>query len=185
MTGPYLTSLAGSADLFADVKAVRAGGIADASCAVIARLAAAEVPRYAIGLVNAEGRVSVVDMGVKDEASFLAGQVLLTNPLGVRDNWSEASRWFRRHIGKNGHRAALAALSSEQRRDYVEIDAALREHGPNAPAMVIPSSEVFSKERAAEVSYIFDVPSETLRAWKKRYRSERAGRKPGAPKQNR
>ena len=51
--------------------------------------------------------------------------------------------------------------------------------------MVLPPSEAFSAERAAEVGYIWDVPPETLRAWKRRLRGERAARKAGAPPKNR
>jgi transposase-like protein len=52
-------------------------------------------------------------------------------------------------------------------------------------AIVLPPDEGFSVERAAEVSYIYDVPVETLRAWKRRYRSKLGSGKRGAPRKNR
>ena len=50
---------------------------------------------------------------------------------------------------------------------------------------MLPPDEAFSAARAAEVSYIYGVPVETLRAWKQRHRDELAAKKPGAPPKNR
>jgi transposase-like protein len=50
---------------------------------------------------------------------------------------------------------------------------------------VLPPDEGFSAERAAEVSYIYGVPVETLRAWRIRHRSPLGAKRPGAPRKNR
>lgn len=184
LTGSYVDRTAGDA-LFADVKAVRAGGLPDASCAILARLALAETPRYAVGLITAEGRVAVVDASVRERRAFLGGQVLLTNPLGGYDNWKIVAAWFHRTVGDDGRRAALSGLASESRPDYEAIDDDLRARGNDGRATILPPSEAFSAERAAEVSYIWGVSPETLRKWKTRFRAERAARKAGAPRKNR
>jgi hypothetical protein len=183
LTDPFLRTLGSDEDLFRDANAVRRSGVLDASCAIIARIALQLVPRYAAGLAHGERQVAVVDPDVRDDAPFLSGPVLLINPLGGLDNWRSLAKWFR-SVEENRRRESLAGLASEIRRDYAVIDPLLR-NGPDGRAAVIPPSEAFSASRAAEVSFIYDIPVETLRAWKRRYRPERAARKPGAPRTNR
>jgi hypothetical protein len=132
--------------------------------------------------VTARAGVVVIGPSVVDDQPYLRGQVLLANPLAALDNWSAMSRFFRRHV-EDVRRAMLAGLASEERRDYTTIDPLLR--ASQGRAVVMPPSEAFDLRRATEVSFIFDVPIETLRAWKQRYRGERAARKPGAPRKNR
>ena len=48
----------GFAEAWADIPTVRAGGVADASCAVVARGVLSIMPRYAIGLIAADGSTS-------------------------------------------------------------------------------------------------------------------------------
>jgi hypothetical protein len=185
-TSALLREAAGFEEAWSDIPVVRAAGVADASCAVIARRVLSIVPRYAIGLLTADGCVHVLAPDEGDDDSYGYGHVLLVNPLGGRDNWISMSRWFRRYAGKNARRAQLAGLASEERPDKAAnlkllLDAAAT-HGR---AIVLPPDEAFSSERAAEVSFIYDVPVDTLRAWKQRHRSGLAARRPGAPPKNR
>jgi hypothetical protein len=108
------------------------------------------------------------------------------NPLGGRDNWRGVAKWVRKSGGDKARRMLLAGLASEERPDETANRELLRraasEHGR---AIVLPPDEGFSAARAAEVSFIYGVSAETLRAWKRRYRSELSGGKPGAPRKNR
>ena len=173
-------------EAWANIPVVRDGGVADASCVVIARTVLSIVPRYAIGMITADGSIHVLAPEEGDEESYRNGHVLLVNPLGGRDNWTAMSRWVRKYGGNKARRTLLAGLASDERPDEAAIrdllwDAAAT-HGR---AIALPPDEAFSIERAAEVSSIFDVPIETLRDWKKRYREELAARKPGRPSRNR
>ncbi|HEY5436356.1 MAG TPA: hypothetical protein VIK13_14065, partial [Candidatus Limnocylindrales bacterium] len=77
-------------------------------------------------------------------------------------------------------------LASEPRPDQAANLALLRRAArAHDRAIVLPPDEGFSAERAAEVSYIYCVPVETLRAWKRLYRSKLGSGKPGAPRKNR
>lgn len=183
LTAPFLRTRGDDAELFRDVDVVRSGGVLDASCAIIARIALQLVPRYTAALVHGERQVAIVDPGVREGAPFLSGPALLINPLGGFDNWRSLAKWFR-SAEETRRREALAGLASEIRRDYAVIDPLLR-NSQDGRAVVIPPSEAFSASRAAEVSFIYDIPVETLRAWKRRYRPERAAGKPGAPRKNR
>jgi len=171
---------------WATVPVVRTTGVIDASCAVIARGVLSIAPRYAIGLIAPSGAVQVLAPDEGDDGSYRSGHVLLVNPLGGWDTWTAMSRWFKKHGGDNAKRMLLAGLASEDRPDDAAnsalLLAAAATHGR---AVALPPDEAFSSARAAEVSYIFDVPVETLRAWKKRYREGLAAKKPGRPKRNR
>jgi hypothetical protein len=182
-----LRAVPGLDEDFADLATVRANGVRDASCALVAQVVLSIVPRYAIGYVDNSGKVTVqAPDGVNDEA-YWESHVLLVNPLGGEDNWTSASRWFRTHGGKQARRSELAGLASEDRPDeaaelaLVERARAVGYRG----AIGLPPDEAFSAELAAEVSYIYDVPVETLRAWKQRNRAKLAARRPGAPRKNR
>ena len=106
--------------------------------------------------------------------------MLLVNPLGGRDNWTSISRWVRRYAGEQARRALLAGLASEDRPDEAANLKLLRDAAAtHGRAIVLPPDEAFSSGRAAEVSYIYGVPVETLRSWKQRYRAELAAKKPG------
>jgi hypothetical protein len=181
LTLPFIAAAVPEAELFADLDAVKAGGIDDASCAIIARRAARLPARYASGVIARDG-VSVVGPHIGEDEPYLRGMVLLANPVGSRDNWLDMSRWFHKRV-EDERRSILAGMSSEVRRDYSVIDPLLRA-SPNR-AVIIPPSEAFSVKRATEVSFIFDVEVETLRKWKRTYRPERAAGKPGAPRKNR
>ena len=171
---------------WADIPVIRTGGVADASCAVIAKGVLSIVPQYAIGLLTADGSMDVLGPDEGDEESYLHGQVLLVNPLGGRDNWTAMSRWFRRYSGTNARRQELALLASESRPDEEENRRLLWEAAAtHGRAIVLPPDEGFSATRAAEVSYIYGVPAETLRSWKKRHRSGLGTARPGAPPKNR
>jgi hypothetical protein len=185
LTEAFVRKVGGDAELFRDVDAVRTGGVRDASCAILARIALGLVPRYAVGLIHGDRQVTVVDPGIREKAPFLAGQVLLVNPLGGLDNWPLLAKWFRSTIGERGRRTALAGLASETRRDNKSIDTMLRAGGPDGPAMVIPPSEGFSTSRASEVAFIYDVSIETLRLWRRKYRADRSSGRAGAPRRNR
>jgi hypothetical protein len=144
------------------------------------------VPQYAIGLITADGSIHLLGPDEGDENSYRHGHVLLVNPLGGRDNWTAMSRWFRRYAGVNARRAQLAGLASEERPDEEENRRLLWEAAAtHGRAIVLPPDEGFSAARAAEVSYIYGVPGETLRSWKKRHRSGLATGRPGAPPKNR
>jgi hypothetical protein len=181
LTLPFVEAAFPDAALFDDVDAVRAGGIDDASCAILARIAAKLPLRYAGGVITRNG-VSVVGPHVDDDEPYLRDMVLLANPLASADNWKGMSRWFRKHVEAR-RRSLLAGLSSELRRDYAVIDPLLRASPERA--VIIPPSEAFSLKRAAEVAFIFEVEVETLRKWKRVFRPEQAARKPGAPRKNR
>lgn len=181
LAAPFITAAIPEFELFVDLESVRANGVDDASCAILARLAARLPVRYASGVVARDG-VHLVGPDVADGEPYLREMVLLANPVGSRDNWRAMSRWFRKHV-EDRRRSILAGFASEVRRDYSVIDPLLRaSHGR---AVVIPPSEAFSVKRAAEVAFIFDVEVETLRRWKRHYRPERAAGKPGAPRKNR
>ncbi len=172
-------------ELLADLATARADGVADASCALVARIVLSIVPRYAIGLVTGDAQVTVLAPDEGDDDAYGA-QVLLVNPLGGRDNWTSMSRWFRRYAGTNARRSLLAGLASEERPDEAANLRLLREAAAtHGRAIVLPPDEAFSAERAAEVSYIFGVPTETVRSWKKRHRSGLAAGRAGAPAKNR
>jgi len=111
--------------------------------------------------------------------------VLVVNPLGGHDNWTEVAHWVRRIGGEKARRTLLAGLASEERPDYEEIDRLLRSKPEHMPAIALPPDEAFSAAHAAEVAFIYDIPVDTLRAWKQRYRRELALGKPGAPRRNR
>jgi hypothetical protein len=55
----WLQAVPGLDEHLADLPTVRADGVADASCALIARIALSRVPRYAIGFVDGSGRIHV------------------------------------------------------------------------------------------------------------------------------
>ena len=172
-------------DLLLDLATERADGVADASCALVARIVLSIVPRYAIGLLTKTGDLTVLGPDEGDKNAY-GDHVLLVNPLGGLDNWVSMSRWFRRYAGSDARRKLLAGLASEERPDeganWRLLHEAAATHGR---AIVLPPDEAFSADRAAEVRYIFGVPVETLRSWKKKHRSELAARRPGAPPKNR
>ena len=118
-----------------------------------------------------------------EEASYWSHHVVLVNPLGGRNNWSSVASWIRLQGGEKARRAELAGLASEDRPDeeanWQLLTDASATHGR---AVILPPDEAFSQSRAAEVSYIYGVPVETLRAWKRKYRSELASRKRADPK---
>ncbi len=173
-------------DLLADLATARADGVADASCALIARIVLSVVPRYAIGLLTEPEHLTVLAPDEGDEGSYLGGHVLLFNPLGGRDNWTAMARWFRQYGGTNARRTLLAGLASEERPDEAaNHELLMRAASTHGRAIVLPPDEAFSGERAAEVSYIYGVPVETLRAWKQQRRSDLAAKRPGAPRRNR
>jgi len=182
-----LQAVAGLDEDFADLATVRASGVRDASCALIAHVVLSIAPRYAIGYVDDRGKVTVeAPYGVNDEA-YWDSYVLLFNPLGGDDTWGSASRWFHERGGEQARRIELAGLASEKRPDEA-AELALVERARATGyrgAIGLPPDEAFSAERAAEVSYIYDVPVDTLRAWKQRYRAELAAKRPGAPRKNR
>jgi hypothetical protein len=175
----------GFAEAFNDLPAVRVNGVNDASCAVIARCVLSTVPRYAIGFLDGAGHVTVDSPNQGDPRSYESGHVLLVNPLGGRNTWGSVSRWVRQDA-ENMRRAELAGRASERRPDIEANDALLRqamiEHDRTT---ILPPDEGFSSAFAAEVSYIYDVPPETLRSWKRRYRKDIASGKAGAPRRNR
>lgn len=172
--------------LLADLRTARMDGVADASCALIARIVLSIVPRYAIGILTKSDHLTVQAPDEGDQESYVGGPVLLVNPLGGLDNWTSMSRWFRRYGGTNARRTYLAGLASEERPDEVANLALLTTAASShRRAIVLPPDEAFSGERAAEVSYIYGVPVDTLRSWKQRHRSGLAARKPGAPRRNR
>jgi len=185
-TAAQVRQAVGFDETWADIPTVRAGGVIDASCAIIAKAVLSIVPRYAIGMITADGSIYVLAPEEGDEESYRIGHVLLVNPLGGRNNWKATSRWVREHGGEKARRMLLAGLASEERPDEAAnrdlLRAASAAHGR---AIALPPDEAFSAERAEEVSYIYGVPVETLRAWKRRYRMDLAARKPGAPRKNR
>jgi hypothetical protein len=162
------------------VPLARAGGVPDASCAVLARIALRLAPRFAIAFVDASGRIHAQAPMEGDKSAFLSHHALLVNPLGGRDNWDEISGWFRTFASEQARRIELSGLASEARPDYEAIDADLREAGERA--IVLPPNEGFSNERAAEVSFIYDIPPETLRTWAQRHRRELRSSRPGRPR---
>jgi hypothetical protein len=111
----YIRRAVGFEEAWADIPVIRAGGVADASCAVIAKTVLLNVPQYAIGLIIADGTIHVLGPDKGNEDSYLFGQVLLVNPLGGWDNWTAMSRWFRRYSGTNARQTQLASLASEAR----------------------------------------------------------------------
>lgn len=172
--------------LLADLATARADGVADASCALIARIVLSIVPQYAIGILTGSEHLAVLAPDEGDPESYVGGHVLLVNPLGGRDNWTSISRWFREHGGTIARRTLLAGLASEDRPDEAANLVLLRTAAlSHERAIALPPDEGFSGERAAEVSYIYDVPIETLRAWARKYRSDLRGATPGRPPKNR
>ena len=176
----------GLEEAIADLAVMRAEGVADASCALIARCVLSTVPRYAIGLIDGVGRVALVQPDSAQAEMFRSQHVLLVNPLGGYDNWSSVARWIKRIAGDKRRRVTLASLASERRPDEESnwglLTLAAASH---RRAIVLPPDEAFSMQRAAEVSYIYGVPVDTLRAWKQRFLKDRAAKRPGAPRQNR
>lgn len=182
----WLQAVPGLDEHLADLPTVRADGVADASCALIARIVLSRVPRYAIGFVDGSGRIQVDAPAGGDETPYLGHRVLLVNPIGGPDNWASAARLVREEARNTGRRTALAGLASEPRPDQAANLALLRRAArAHDRAIVLPPDEGFSAERAAEVSYIYGVPVETLRTWKRLYRSKLGSGKPGAPRKNR
>ncbi len=162
---------------------VRADGATDAPCTVLARIALGLAPRYGVGFLDRDGRAHIQAPLDGDKEAYRGHAVLLVNPIGGYDNWSEVARWVRTHGGNKARRSLLAQLASERRPDYASIDRLLRENNTER-AQILPPDESFSAARAAEVSYIYDVPIDTLRSWKQKLRKDLAGGKPGRP-QNR
>jgi hypothetical protein len=173
-------------DLLADARTIRANGVADASCALIARLVLSVADRYAIGFVDDSGMVSDFAFRPTHEAVYYGRHVLLVNPLGSKDNWEAASRWFREYAGEKGRKTELAGLASEERPDRdATLEMLTRAAAEHRHAIALPPDEGFSARRAAEVGYIYGVPVETLRDWRRTYRAALGGNKPGAPRKNR
>lgn len=169
-----------------DLPAVRAGGVADASCALIARYVLSTLPRYGIGFLDASGKVVVLQPYTADDQVFRSHHVLLVNPLGGYENWSSVARWVRRVGGDQARRLELADLAVEWRPDEEANFALLNDAAPDhGHGIVLPPDEAFSSRRAAEVSYIYGIPVETLRAWKLKYLKDRAAKRPGRPSKNR
>jgi hypothetical protein len=182
LTAAWLETVDGLTERWADIAAIRADGVRDASCALLARVALSITPRYAIGFLDGNDRAHVQAPTTGDAGAFRSHHVLLVNPLGGYDNWAEVARWVRQSGGERARRMLLAGLASEQRPDYEEIDRRLRSEPEPRPAIVLPPDEAFSAALAAEVSFIYDLPIETLRAWKQRYRAERAAKRSGRPR---
>lgn len=157
-----------------------ASGLIDASCATLSRIALRITPRFAIGFLDGDGRVHVQFPQVGDDSAYRSHNVVLVNPIGGDDNWSQVTRWVRQQ-SKKQRSASLAGLASERRPDYQEIDRMLRGHGDER-AHALPPDEAFSASLAAEVQFIFEVPIETLRDWKHTLRRDRAAGKPGRPR---
>jgi hypothetical protein len=186
VTIEFLRPVPGLDDELANLATVRACGVLDASCALIARVVLSVVPRYAIGFVDGSGHVTVDAPDEGDETSYRGQHVLLVNPIGGPDNWASVARWVREVAGNKGRRAELAGLASEHRPDQASNAALLRRAAAgHSRAIVLPPDEGFSGTRAAEVSFIYGVPIETLRSWKQRNRAALAGKRPGAPHKNR
>ncbi len=182
----YLREVPGLKDEFDNLATIRANGVVDASCAVIARVVLSNVPRYAIGILDGSGRVAVLSPDDGNDDAYRSHHVLLVNPLGGPDNWGSIARWVRHQGGDKARRAELAGLASEQRPDQVaNLELLRRAASENRRAIAIPPDEGFSTTRAAEVSCIYQVPVETLRAWKRRYRAPLSGGQLGAPRRNR
>jgi hypothetical protein len=178
-----LIAMDGFAQAWADLGMIRAGGVIDASCAQLAKIALSVTPRYAIGLVDAQGSVRAQAPLDGAQESYRSHQAILVNPLGGRDNWRDVSRWVKVNGSERQRRAMLAGLASEDRPDEDANNELLWDAAAQGrPAVLLPPDEAFSLERAAEVSFIYDVEIETLRAWKQKYRSELAAGKPGRPK---
>lgn len=172
----------GFAEAWQSLSTVRADGVEDASCATIARAVLSVVPRDAIGFVDGFGKAHVQAPDQGEEHAYWSHTVLLVNPLGGRDNWGSVAR-FVRGASQDARKSELAGLASERRRDDEAIWARLtKAAAEDERAEVLPPDEAFSSDRAAEVSYIYSIPVETLRAWKQRHRSPLAARKPGKPK---
>jgi len=172
--------------LLTDLGTVRADGVVDASCAVVAQLALSITPMYAIGMLTASEHLTVFTPDEGDPESYVGGHVLLVNPLGGRNNWASISAWFRTYGAINARRTQLAGLASEKRRDEAANLKLLQDAAAtHRRAIALPPDEAFSAERAAEVSYIYQVPVETLRSWKQRNRRDLAAKKPGRPPGNR
>jgi hypothetical protein len=166
-----------------DFEALRANGVADASCAAIASFVVSQTPRYAIGIVLGNGQIAVQYPDDVDEAAYRGNSVILVNPLGGADNWKAVTRWFKHTAADAVRRRELAGLASERRPDEEAVSETLadaaEDHGR---AVVLPPDEGFSSERAAEVAFIFDVEPETLRSWKQRERRGRSSGKAGRPR---
>jgi hypothetical protein len=181
LTAEWVADGEGVDDLWAEIPQIREGGVRDASCAVLARIALSITPRYAIGLLDGSGVAHVLEPKVGAEDAYRSRHLLMVNPLGGIDNWEDVARWVRRFAGEQARRMDLAGLASEERPDFDAIDRMLRsEQRPRAT--VLPPDEAFSAALAAEVSFIYDVPVETLRAWKQTYRRGLAARRPGRPR---
>ena len=172
--------------LLADLASERANGVADASCALIARIVLSIVPRYAIGFLDGDGRATVDSPEDGVPEAYWGHHVILVNPLGGRDNWASVSKWVHSVGGDKARQTELAGLASESRPDDVaNWELLTRSAAVQGRAIMLPPDEGFSAARAAEVSYIYGVRVETLRSWKKQYRGSLANKKPGAPRKNR
>lgn len=182
LTKPWVEARTDLNERWDEIATVRASGVADASCAVLARIALSRTPRYAIGLIDGGDKAHVLSSDGGDEAVYRSHQILMVNPLGGYDNWREASGWLRRIGSEKARRVMLAGLASEHRRDEEAIEELLRAEPSVERAQVLPPDEGFSVARAAEVSYIYDVSIETLRLWKRNLRGERASGKVGRPR---
>jgi hypothetical protein len=182
LTAAWLTETRAVEEAWRDLAAVRANGVRDASCAVLAKAALTRVPRYAIGRVDEDGRARVMAPTTADDEAYRGHHVLLVNPMGGDDNWSEVARWVRQVGGNVARRRWLAGLASERRPDRQAIDRMLRAAPEDSPAMILPGDEAFSQELAAEVAFIYDLEIETVRSWKRAYRRDLAGRKAGRPR---
>jgi hypothetical protein len=183
---PLLGDAADREDEAIEIAAARADGLSDPACALLARFALSMVPRYAIGFVDGRGRVTVQAPTLGDESVYWSRHVVLLNPLGGYNNWRSVSDWIRRVGSDDVRRRDLAGLASEKRPDQQANEALLRDAmGRHGRAVALPPDEAFSAARAAEVSFIYRVPIDTLRAWKRRHRREQAAGRPGAPPKNR
>lgn len=176
------------AEAFDNLAVVRANGITDPGCAVIAQAVVPMVPRYVIGHLDEMGEVGLFPPTLAEVTAYLGRHVLLANPLGGLDNWESVSRWFKEVASDDARRAELASLASEERPDQAAIerdrfDANARgEH-----AISLLPDEGFSYKRALEVHFIYGVGAEieTLRTWKKKFRAELGSTKRGAPRRKR
>ncbi len=185
-TAAAIEAAIGFDEAWSNLPAIRASGVADASCAIIARTVLSIVPRYAIGFVTSRGQIDVQAPDEGDSSAYGNAHVLLVNPLGGLDNWQAVATWVRRTGGDKARRRILAGLASERRPDREATQDLLTQAAAvSRKAVPLPPDEGFSAERAAEVGYIYDIDTETLRTWKQRYRSDSAGSRPGRPPKNR
>ena len=136
-------------------------GLPDRACAAIARAVVDATPRYVVGTI-VNGTVYMADQDAVPPEELEGCNVIVENPRGGIDNWSDVSRLVR-DLSLDHHEEAIALLAIRE------------EDEPGAWALgfhLIATSEYLPHDDRAEAAYIYRVSEDTIGAYQTRHRPD-------------